>query len=43
MVAVLQRQIFNPPTFGRAQWDIDEQRPSKLKDRPLMHYRKRRS
>jgi hypothetical protein len=38
-VAALQRRFFDPPTFGRAHWDIGhEARPSRLKSAaPIAH------
>jgi hypothetical protein len=38
-VAALQRQFFNPPSFGRAGWATErEPRPSKLKSAtPIAH------
>jgi hypothetical protein len=49
-VAALQHSFFNPPTFGRARWDIEQERPSRLKRAPtiahagdgrVVRYRKR--
>jgi hypothetical protein len=39
-VAVLQRAFRDPPSDGRAQWDIvdDMGRPSKLRDAPAIGY-----
>jgi hypothetical protein len=33
--------VFDPPTFGRARRDIEQQRPARLRHRPPGHYRKR--
>jgi hypothetical protein len=38
-VIALQRKFFDPPTFGRAQWDIGQERPSKLKSSPPLERR----
>ena len=38
-VASLQRAFRNPPTDGRARWDIEQElRPSKLRDAPAIEY-----
>ena len=38
-VAGLQRAFRNPPTDGRAHWDIEQElRPSKLRDAPAIEY-----
>jgi len=38
-VASLQRAFFDPPTDGRAHWDIEQElRPSKLRDAPAIEY-----
>lgn len=38
VVAALQKQFFDPPTFDRARWGIERERPSKLKDAaPIAH------
>jgi hypothetical protein len=40
-VASLQRAFFDPPSDGRALWDIEQeisQRPSKLKAAPAIEY-----
>jgi hypothetical protein len=38
-VAELQRAFFNPPSFGRAHWDIEQEiRSTKLKDAPAIEY-----
>jgi hypothetical protein len=51
-VAALQRKFFNSPTFGRAHWDIGQERPGRLKSgapleggsaRRVVRYRKRGS
>jgi len=37
--AGLQRAFRNPPTDGRAHWDIEQElRPSKLRDAPAIEY-----
>jgi hypothetical protein len=38
-IAPLQRAYFDPPTDGRAHWDIDQElRRSKLRDAPAIEY-----
>ena len=38
-VAGLQRAFRDPPTDGRAHWDIEQElRPSKLRDAPAIEY-----
>ena len=38
-VASLQRAFFDPPTEGRAHWDIEQElRPTKLKSAPPIEY-----
>ena len=38
-VAGLQRAFRNPPTDGRAHWDIEQElRPSELRDAPAIEY-----
>jgi hypothetical protein len=38
-VAELQRAFFNPPSSGRAHWDIEQEiRSTKLKAAPAIEY-----
>jgi hypothetical protein len=38
-VAGLQRTFFKPPSFGRAQWGIEQElRPTKLKSEPAIRH-----
>jgi hypothetical protein len=38
-VASLQRAFFDPPSDGRAHWDIEQElRPTKLKSAPAIEY-----
>jgi hypothetical protein len=40
-VTVLQRKFFDPPTLGRARWDIGQTRPSRLKGCSAARMRRR--